>query len=497
MPQRPHIVIFNPDEWRWDVMGHMGNPAAVTPNLDRLVQNEAVSFSHAFCQNPVCVPSRCSFMSGWYPHTAGHRTMQYRMQPGEPVLLKALKDNGYHVYWSGKNHLVPPVGGTGDVPAGPEYCHDHHIRSPENMPIISAEAWDEVRGDPKGNMYYSHYQGKADLQGKERFRDRDWDDFEAGIDFVKNGMPGDKPICLYLPLFYPHPPFGCEEPWYSIVDRTKLPPRRPVPENWEGKPSLIKEVYRKANLIGLSDEQWNEIRATYYGMCARVDHQFGILVDTLKEVGIYDDTALFFFSDHGDYVGDYDHVSKAENMMEDCLTRVPFIIKPPKDMKVAPRVSDAMVELIDFPATVEALTGIEPEHTHFGRSLLPLVAGETDEHRDAAFCEGGSIHGEDHCQYRNNPARDDPWGPYWPLISTFAADGPAHTKAVMCRTHDFKYVRRLYESDELYDLRNDPEELHNRIDDPALADVLARLKDRMLTWFIETGDAVPHETDRR
>ena len=67
----------------------------------------------------------------------------------------------------------------------------------------------------------------------------------------------------------------------------------------------------------------------------------------------------------------------------------------------------------------------------------------------------------------------------------------------MCRTKGFKYVRRLYESDELYDLRTDPGELNNRIDDPALAGVLAELKDRLLTFYLETGDVVPHDTDQR
>ena len=65
MPGLPHIVIFNPDQFRYDGLGHAGNPCAVTPHLDLLTRTEGVSFSHAFCQNPVCTPSRCSFMSGW------------------------------------------------------------------------------------------------------------------------------------------------------------------------------------------------------------------------------------------------------------------------------------------------------------------------------------------------------------------------------------------------------------------------------------------------
>lgn len=108
---RPHIIIFNPDQWRSDVMGHLGNAAAVTPNLDRMAATDGVSFRNAFCQNTVCTPSRCSFMSGWYPHVRGHRTMFHMMNTDEPVLLKTLKDEGYFVWWGGKNDLVPSENG--------------------------------------------------------------------------------------------------------------------------------------------------------------------------------------------------------------------------------------------------------------------------------------------------------------------------------------------------------------------------------------------------
>ena len=162
-----------------------------------------------------------------------------------------------------------------------------------------------------------------------------------------------------------------------------------------------------------------------------------------------------------------------------------------------------MVELIDFPATVEALTGITPAHTHFGRSLLPVLAGETDEHRDAVFCEGGRLHGETHCMELESTAYQTPQGLYWPRLSLQRSEGPELGKAVMCRTKEFKYVRRLYETDELYDLRADPAELHNRIDDAnagrssSLANVLAQLKGRLLTFYLETCDVVPHDADLR
>jgi len=190
-------------------------------------------------------------------------------------------------------------------------------------------------------------------------------------------------------------------------------------------------------------------------------------------------------------------VEKTQNTFEDCLSRVPFIVKPPAGVPVKPGICDALVELIDFPATVEALTGITPGHTHFGRSLLPVISGETGTHRDAVFCEGGRLHGETHCMELESASSQVSTGLYWPRVNLQTSEGPEHTKAVMCRTADYKYVRRLYEQDELYDLRADPGELHNRVDDPALAGVLASLKDRLLTFYLETGDVVPHQTDRR
>ena len=104
--KRPHIIIINPDEMRWDTMGHMGNRAAHTPFLDSLAVHEAVSFDHAYCQNPVCVPSRCSFFTGLYPHTRGHRTMKYLLHEGETSLFQQLHNAGYYVWLNGRNDLI-------------------------------------------------------------------------------------------------------------------------------------------------------------------------------------------------------------------------------------------------------------------------------------------------------------------------------------------------------------------------------------------------------
>jgi arylsulfatase A-like enzyme len=246
-----------------------------------------------------------------------------------------------------------------------------------------------------------------------------------------------------------------------------------------------------------TEEHWSELRGTYYGMCARVDYQFSLILAALREAGIYDETAIFFFADHGEFAGDYGLVEKTQNTFEECLTRVPLLVKPPSSVSIKPGVRNALVELIDVPATIEALTGIVPRHTHFGRSLVPLLTGETQTGRDAVFCEGGRRHGETHAMELESPASQSPEALYWPRVGLQRSEGPEHTLAVMCRTQDFKYVRRLYESDELYDLRTDPQELHNLIDDPTYAHTIATLKERLLTFYQETCDVVPHAIDRR
>ncbi|OPY93101.1 MAG: Choline-sulfatase [Syntrophaceae bacterium PtaU1.Bin231] len=498
--RQPDLIIFNPDQWRGDVMGHLDNPAAVTPFIDRMVRQDAISFRHAFCQNPVCTPSRCSFMSGWYPHVRGHRTMYHMLHPewDEPNLLQILKDNGYQVWWGGKNDLTP---GQDDVS---RYCNIKH--RPDRIALeqrgltlrpglhSTASQW---RGPSSDDNYYSFFCGKLDAENEEIYCDEDWAQVLGAIDFIRN-YDSEQPFCIFLPLQYPHPPYGVEEPYFSAIDRRKLPPRLPAGPGDNGKPVILDAIRQRQNLTSWNEERWTELRAVYYGMCARLDRQLEMLTESLKEKQRYDDCALFLFSDHGDFTGDYGLVEKTQNTFEDCLVRVPLIFKPPRSLNTVPGVREAMVELIDFTETVYALTGIEPGYDRFGKSLLPLLRNDRDDFRDAVFCEGGRLKGEVQAMERDSTSADDPAGLYWPRCSLQISDEqPWHGKAVMCRTQTHKYVYRLYEKDELYDLQADPGEEYNLIDDPRYREIATVLKERTLRWMVETADVVPRKTDRR
>ena len=500
MTDRPHIIIFNPDQWRGDVMGHLGHPAVQTPNLDRLVAHDAVSFRNAFVQATVCTPSRCSFMTGWYPHVRGHRTMHHMLhgESGEPNLLAKLRAAGYFVWWGGKNDLVPGQMGFED------HC-DIHFRPRrsdyERWGFTPGEgshggdlAW---RGASDGDNYFSFFKGKLDRGDQSVFGDADWAMVHGAIDFLER-YEGEAPLCLFLPIGYPHPPYCVEEPWFSATDRASTPERF-VYDDWTDKPGLLTRLRDAQGLGEWSEDRWRELRATYYGMCSRVDHQFGLLVDALERSGRYDDSAVFVFSDHGDFTGDYGLVEKTQNTFQDCLSRVPLIVKPPRSLHAKAGIRDALVELVDFPATVYDLAGIDCGYWHFGRSLTNVLTDPVAAHRDAVFCEGGRLEHEVQASERESTSANGGLGLYSPRINAQVSEQRPllHTKATMCRDRQFKYVRRAYETDELYDLVNDPGETINRIHDPSLADVRTRLTERMLSWYMETCDVVPMEPDER
>lgn len=490
MGGQPHIIIFNPDEMRADAMGHLGNPAAATPFLDAFARREAVSFSRAYCQNPVCVPSRCSFFTGLYPHVRGHRTMGHLLRPGEDSLFSELKRAGYYVWMNDRNDLLAgQIPGWAESHASEIYYCGQELQGPG--PLQAG-----VRGNPGGKNFYSHFEGQLGTDERGLRRNSDDEAVDAAVDCIRR-RPKDQPLCIFLGLFYPHPPYQVEEPFFSAIDRKKLP-GRVRPEACVGKSKMLEEIRSHAGMEGYTEEDWNELRAVYLGMCAKIDAQFGKLMDVLKEEGIYDDSAVFFLSDHGDFTGDYGLPEKAQNCFEDCLTRVPLLVKPPRGIPLDPGVTSSLAELVDFYATAMAFAGVRPSHTHFGRSLLPVLENRETEVRDFACCEGGRLPEETHCDEYHNPdgTEDGIWDMYWPKKKA-QSDNEAHAKAIMLRGRRFKYISRLAGQDELYDMVNDPKETVNLAGRPEYRDTLTELRFEMLKWLQATDDIVPFEEDSR
>jgi len=518
---RPHLLLFNPDEFRGDFTGFAGDPTNPTPHLDRLAEQEGIAFRQAFCQNPQCVASRCSFMTGWYPHTRGTRTMYHMLHPekGDPFLLKILRDQGYRICWSGKNDVIPGRGGRTGFDPFDGYADEHLCFF--DPPRLPAGRWEKLldrtpwlvpenpqwRGEPGDPSYYSFLVGK--LVEAERTEDwqqmqlmnNDWFSVENALLQIE-AYDGGAPLCIYLPLSNPHVSYAMIEPFFSAIDRNLCGDR--IASAGAGKAPILDLIRKENRLAGLPESSWVEIRAVYRAMIRWVDHQFGRIVQALRDKGLWDDTAAFVFSDHGDYAGDYGLVEKNDNTFEDALTRVPFLFKPPRTTPLKPRVTDALVELVDLPATIYDLLEIDPGYDHFGKSLLPLAAGETDEHREAVFCEGGRLPGEIHATGAMAKGKPNPKNHYYPKDVAHRSEAPfVNDLAAMCRTRRWKYIRRSSTPDELYDLENDASELRNLLDsqgtpcDPAHWKILHSLRERLLTWYQTTGMPISRQQDAR
>ena len=156
-----------------------------------------------------------------------------------------------------------------------------------------------------------------------------------------------------------------------------------------------------------------------------------------------------------------------------------------------------MVELIDIAGTIYDYSNAEPSYWHFGKSLKDYIEKKTDIHRDEVFTEGGRLRLEK--QASENQSLQLPHGLYYPRVNLQGKEDDVlmHSKATMCRTKDFKYIKRAYEKDEFYDLQKDPGEIINLIDDLSYKNRIDELKNKMLSWYQETCDVVPLEGDER
>jgi arylsulfatase A-like enzyme len=467
---RPNLLLFMPDQLRADAVGAFGQAAAQTPTIDALAE-QGVRFTNAYSQHSVCSQSRISMFTGWYPHVAGHRTLDYLLQPHEPNLFARLREAGYHTALAGTR---------GDLLAAGVTRTSFDRYGYTRPPVLDDVArWHSSPHEPGSKWYDAFYTGP--LEG-ELF-DLDAAAVHTAIDWLAAGMP--EPWCLFVPLLFPHPPFAVEREWYDRFAGVELP--APVPPATEGKPGYHAEIRRRYGLHRLDRDDWGEIARTYYAMVARVDDQLRQVLAASEQGGSRTRTVTFFFTDHGEYLGDFGLVEKWPSGVDEVLVRNPLIVNDP-----ATGAGEAvgLVELIDLTATVEELAELAPT-PHFGRSLCGLLADPSRPHRDLACSEGGFLLSEE------------------PMLESGTGGQYAHKqaiqhertelvgRAVAVRTAEWTYVERLYEGPELYDRTDDRYETTNLAGRPEHAGVERDMRDRLLRWIFETTDLVPNRQDPR
>ena len=464
----PNIIIFTADEMRGDCisLSRKLNEIIKTPNINELAR-DGIAFTNCFAVNPVCVPSRIAVFTGQYPHSNAHRSLYQMLQPNEENLFKFLKEKGYEVIYIGRNDAFSKEAFKSSVTR----------RIPVNFP----SKWKTNPYPKEHRLRKSFYYGE---RTQEEAEDRDFIVTRKAIKYLDSSP--NKPFCLFIGLAFPHPPYTVEEPFFSMYDREKVP--SPIPPNFHNKPNFMELIHKRYGLNRLTKEDYQEIVATYYGMISKVDYQLGEFINKLKEINEYDNSAIFFFSDHGDFTGDYGLTEKWPNAFQDSLVRVPLIIKLPGN-KIKKLIDDHLIENIDIFPTILELAHIKTEYTHFGKNLLPLINGVTDSYREVIFSEGGYNPREPQCfEVVFNDPDAIGVGIYYDKTNIPEEDRTTVSRSVMIRNKDWKLILRNSGTEEFYDLKNDPQELENLIDNEKSKQVIGELKDILLKWFLETSD---------
>ncbi len=472
-----NFVIFMPDEFRAECARCYGHPLIKTPNLDRLAA-EGTRFGQCYAQHPVCSPSRCSLFTGWYPHTAGHRTLWHLLRPHEPQLLRYLNDAGYDVRWYGKNDLLAEASFAGSA-------------TEALGPTGRRNVGGRLATDPDHPLYDSFlhhpFPGRAEDTADA------WC-VQRGIEFLRG--PHERPFLLYLPLTLPHPSYSAPQPFHDMYAPEELPAPRPA--GAEGKPTYHRLIRQTRRLERMTEGDFRRIAAVYLGMCSYVDHLLGELLEALEKTGLAEETCVIFTADHGDWAGEYGLVEKWPSALDDCILRVPLVIRVPGGR--AGGVVDTPVELFDVMATTLDLAGIEPRHTHFARSLTAQLQGAPGDPARAAFAEGGYDPHEPHCFEGRDYGSQVGRGPdmiYYQKGRLQQTHPHSVCRSFMVRTHTHKLIHRTADAGELYDMRADPQELNNLHGRPDAADVQGDLERRLLNWLAETSDVTPLDEDPR
>jgi arylsulfatase len=473
---KPNILWICTDQQRFDTLGCYGNEFVTTPNLDALAAG-GVQFDGAYCQNPVCTPSRASFLTGRYPHTTGARQNGQSINPTEVLVVKHLADAGYDTGLSGKLHISA---------CSPEICSDIEPRIDDGYREFH---WShhhstglEWTQDSYGPWLLAQGQtmDKHPVEGSEHVRytvDSEYHQttwcFQRAIDMIEHHADDDQPWLFSVNTFDPHHSFDSPreylEPYLKRLDDIPLPAY--TPGELETKPWFHRVsnrgVYGGPAMAydSISETDHKLIRAAYWAMCDQIDANVGRAIEALERTGQRDNTLVIFHTDHGEMLGDHGMYLKGPMFYEPAV-RSPLIINMPGTVQGGPRTS-ALVELVDLAPTLMEAAGMDVPVAMQGRSLWPLLTGQADRdrHRDSAFCESfNSV----------------------PRTRTPAA------YASMVRMGRYKLTSYHGRNEgELYDLTDDPGEVHNLWASAAHADLRSAMMTKLADRLAFTMDPLP------
>ncbi len=484
-----NILFITSDQQHYSTLGSV-NPRIQTPHLDRL-SREGTRFDRAYCVNPTCSPSRSTLITGLYPAWHHCWAIGVKLPEDVPTIGDIFQKNGYESILIGKAHFQPLRSEPGSESLecqpilrdldfwrnfhGPWYGFNHvetgRMHGHESHAGQHYALWMEEKGLSNWRDYFEQYPPRPDdpLRGPYYQRDRlvwqlpeelhhtHWVG-ERTVANIERCVLEGKPFYLWASFFDPHPPYVLPEPWVSLYDPADMQPGQYTPGEFDTMPPHFRRTrelrpdfsdYNEPGGQGLhgfhshlhNDEEFRRSMACYYGMVSLIDHEIGRILDCLDRLGIAENTLVVFTTDHGHFLGQHGLIAKGAFHYEDLL-RIPLIARLPGQIP-AGVVSQAIQSQIDLPPTFLSAAGIPIPGAFQGINQLPAWRASSAG-RDHALVEN-----------RHNPTT-------------------VHLRTLVTE----RYKITVYRSSaygELFDLVEDPNEIRNRWDDPAYAQIKANL----------------------
>lgn len=468
-----NYLILYPDELRAESLGCYGHPTVKTPNIDRLA-SEGTLFEQNYSAHPVCVASRCSLVTGWYPHVRGYRSQANLMADTEKNFIHCLNEAKWTTALAGKDD-----------------CFDQESTKrifKEYLPFPGAE-----RPVADGKKHYTMIMPSVSEEKEPLIPDaccaRD------SIDFIHRHAKDKKPFLLWVNFLYPHPPYTCPERYYEQYQEEDVPHLRA--NDWmQGKP----ELYRLCKKYREADQEdpkiFIKMNGIYLGMISYVDELVGHIVAALEESGIYDDTTIILCSDHGDFAGDAGLTEKCPNALDDMLVHVPLIVRRP-GCPGGHRIKE-LTQSIDIFPTIFDFEGLETDYDQFGVSLRKQIEGAAGDESRVVYAEGGYDVREPQCFETRGPEGSlkrkimCEGTIYYPKLIHQETDPGSVCRAVMRRDKQYKLIIRSNGEHELYDMEKDSQEYQNLFGNPEYRELFQELSLKLLLWLVHTSDVVPH-----
>ncbi len=492
---RKNILFIMCDQLRFDYLGCSGHPTIKTPNIDALAAR-GVRFSNAYCQSPICGPSRMSTYTGRYVSSHGATSNFTPLRIGEKNIGHHLNPLGVRTVLVGKTHMVADKEGMERLGVDPDsYIGVHHSQAgfeaferddgvhPDTMvrPNLAYNEYLKSKGHTEDDNPW-HWAANAVDTGRQVrsgfFNDQAnlparvcEDDSETpymtrrAMDFLSQDG-GQTPWLLHLSYIKPHWPYIAPAPYndmYSAGD--VIPAVKSDGELVDPNPLVRHFMSRVAGKTFGKEIARETVIPVYMGLISQIDDQLGILFEFMRERGLFDDTLIVFTSDHGDYLGD--HWMGDKDYFHDPAVKIPLIIVDPSASADGTRgtVDDSLVESIDLlPTFIEYQGGSVAKNILDGRSLLPKLRGEDTEWRDFAISEYDYS-----CQvFRPETGRM-----------------PLDCRSYMIATQEWKYIYAPGYPPVLFDLVRDPGELVDLGCSPDHADIRRSMFDRLAEWSLQ------------